>query len=180
MLRDVGATIKDATQALLQFGTCREPLWPYITTKFAVQPPHVAYADASTQRIASYARVSISADAIESVLKAGHPVCLGVLLYDSFVSPTTNKTGVVKYPNPTTERFLGGHAIVIVGFDRSNAQNPVFIVRNSWGTSWGNKGYCTFPYRYILDRSLAFDAWIIFSGKQKIPANVRVINPRAL
>lgn len=181
MLRDVGSTIKDATQALYQFGCCGEPLWPYITTKFAAQPPHVAYADASKQRIASYARVTISSDAIESALKAGHPVCIGVLLYESFVSPTTTRTGLVKYPNSKNEQLLGGHAIVIVGFDRSNAQNPVFIVRNSWGASWGNKGYCTFPYRYILDRSLAFDAWIILSGKQTTPAaGLRIINPRAL
>lgn len=180
MLRDVGSTIKDATQVLFQFGTCSDPVWPYIPSKYAVQPPHIAYAQASTKRIASYARVTISAQGIESAIQAGHPVCIGILLYDSFVSTTVQKTGIVKTPDPSKERFLGGHAIVIVGYDRTDPNNPVFIVRNSWGASWGNKGYCTIPYAYMLNRSLAFDAWIILSGKMLTSPALRVINPRAL
>lgn len=179
-MRDVGATIKDATQVLFQLGVCRESLWPYNTTLFSRQPPHTAYTDASQQRIDSYARVTISQDGLEHVLQAGFPVCIGILVYSSFTSATTQRTGVVTHPNTRTETLLGGHAVVIVGYNRTNPQNPVFLVRNSWGAQWGDKGYCTIPYSYILDRSLAFDAWIIMSGQQKSAPQLRVINPRQL
>jgi cathepsin F len=33
------------------------------------------------------------------------------------------------------------HAIIIVGFDTDASAGPYWIVRNSWGTSWGESGY---------------------------------------
>lgn len=37
--------------------------------------------------------------------------------------------------------FEGGHAISIVGYDKEG-----FIIRNSWGSIYGSKGYWTVPY----------------------------------
>jgi len=56
------------------------------------------------------------------------------------------------------EQAVGGHAVLAVGYDDS--QNW-FIVRNSWGTSWGMKGYFTLPYSYLLNANLADDFWTI-------------------
>jgi C1A family cysteine protease len=50
----------------------------------------------------------------------------------------------------------GGHAQVIVGYD-DNAK--CWIVRNSWGTWWGDAGYGYVPYEY-LDASDANDFWV--------------------
>jgi C1A family cysteine protease len=36
-----------------------------------------------------------------------------------------------------------------------------FIVRNSWGSQWGKKGYCFMPYAYLTDPDLAADFWTI-------------------
>jgi C1A family cysteine protease len=60
-------------------------------------------------------------------------------------------------PAPT-EKSIGGHAVMAVGYDDS--QNW-FIVRNSWGVGWGIEGYFTLPYAYLLEQNLASDFWTI-------------------
>ena len=41
-----------------------------------------------------------------------------------------------------------------------------FLVRNSWGARWGQKGYFTMPYGYLADDNLADDMWTIRRGEQ--------------
>ncbi len=36
-----------------------------------------------------------------------------------------------------------------------------FVVRNSWGTTWGMAGYFTLPYAYLNQRGLSSDFWTI-------------------
>ena len=36
-----------------------------------------------------------------------------------------------------------------------------FIVRNSWGTGWGQAGYFMMPYNYFTNPNLASDFWTI-------------------
>jgi C1A family cysteine protease len=57
-------------------------------------------------------------------------------------------------PGGSTEKQLDGHAVLAVGYDDARQR---FIVRNSWGTGWAIKGYCTFPYVYLLDANLCDD-----------------------
>jgi C1A family cysteine protease len=51
-----------------------------------------------------------------------------------------------------------GHAVLMVGYDDATQR---VIVRNSWGASWGQGGYFTMPYQYVVDRNLASDLWTI-------------------
>ncbi len=54
----------------------------------------------------------------------------------------------------------GGHAVLAVGYDDASQR---FIVRNSWGSGWGMGGYCTMPYSYLTDQSLARDFWAVYA-----------------
>ena len=75
----------------------------------------------------------------------------------NFESKEVTQTGVVPIPGPK-ERELGGHAVLAIGYDDSQGR---FIVRNSWGQKWGDKGYFTMPYDYLTTPDLSDDFWVI-------------------
>ena len=64
----------------------------------------------------------------------------------------------IKKKNGVDEQTVGGHAVLAVGYD-DRAQR--FTVRNSWGPTWGQKGYFTMPYAYLMSASLASDFWML-------------------
>ena len=92
-------------------------------------------------------------------LAAGYPFVFGFSVYESFDSEAAAKSGVVPIPNGGTEKQLGGHAVLAVGYDDGKQR---FIVRNSWGTGWGIKDYCTFSYAYLLGANLSSDFWTVW------------------
>lgn len=50
----------------------------------------------------------------------------------------------------------------LVGYDDSKG---AFIVRNSWGTSWGPfGGYFYMDYDYVANTNLASDFWVVQSA----------------
>jgi C1A family cysteine protease len=68
------------------------------------------------------------------------------------------------YPNVNTESQLGGHCVVIVGYDDTMsgpAGTGYFIVRNSWGTGWGQSGYFYMPYSVINNANMSSDFWAV-------------------
>jgi len=77
-------------------------------------------------------------------------------VYESFETDRVAKTGIVPVPKKG-ELVLGGHAMLIVGYKKIR-QTLYFIVRNSWGTGWGDKGYCYIPTSFIT-RGIIFDLW---------------------
>jgi C1A family cysteine protease len=62
----------------------------------------------------------------------------------------------------TNEQMLGGHAVLAVGYDDAKQR---FTVQNSWGTSWGDKGFFYMPYEYLTNPNLADDFWTMRTVK---------------
>lgn len=155
---DTGASIRDGIKSINKQGVCDETLWPYDISKFAVKPSEECYNQAKGHHSLKYQRVNnFNAKDIEVCLNKGYPVVFGFIVYSSFESESTAKTGVVVMPKEG-EKEVGGHCVVIVGYDRTKQQ---FIVRNSWGENWGDHGYCYFPYEYITDTKMCSDFWIV-------------------
>ena len=51
--------------------------------------------------------------------------------------------GVYSDPDCKTSsaNYLGGHAVTVIGYGTDASQGDYWLVRNSWGTSWGEQGY---------------------------------------
>lgn len=154
--QDAGAQIRDGIKTLNQTGACREAVWAYSDANEFLKPPPQAYAEALNHKISLYLRINGLAE-MKHCLAQGFPFVFGFTVYESFEGPKTAKTGIVSMPK-RNEQVMGGHAVMAVGYD--DAKKWV-IVRNSWGTDWGDKGYFYLPYSYIGSNSLADDFWTI-------------------
>ena len=154
---DAGASIRDGIQTVSSQGACPESEWPYDVSKFAALPPAQCYTDAKLDLVSSYARVDQTVDQMRTCLAAKIPVVFGFTVYESFESAAVASSGIVPMP-ATNEAVLGGHCTVLSGYDDENKR---FLVRNSWGESWGLDGYFWFPYDYAASTDLSSDFWEI-------------------
>ena len=153
---DSGAYLRDGIKSVANYGVCTETSWPYNISKYAVKPTDSCYTEALNYKILEYYRLTTLTE-MKSCLTNGRPFVFGFTVYSSFVSSKVAKTGIVPMPLKK-EQILGGHAVVAVGYESNNRR---FIVRNSWGSSWGIKGYFYMPFDYLLNPNLASDFWMI-------------------
>lgn len=151
--QDSGACIRDGVSSVARQGVCLEQDWPYIESAFSVQPPQNCYEDALQELALEYC--SVSDEDIESMIAAGYPVIVGVSVFESFESASVASTGVMPMP-ADSEQCVGGHAVLVVGYDKAAG---TLTVRNSWGDSWGMKGYFTMPREYLS--KYGSDFWVI-------------------
>ena len=71
------------------------------------------------------------------------------------LSRAVARSGAVPVPGHR-DAFVGGHAVLAVGYDDVRRQ---FIVRNSWGRTWGLRGYFHLPYAFMASAALTWDFW---------------------
>jgi C1A family cysteine protease len=157
--QDSGAQIRDGVKSVATLGAPPETDWSYNIAKFAQKPPAKAYSDAKQDLVTAYSRVTQDLLQMQGCLADGYPFVFGFTVYQSFEGDAVAQTGVVPMP-ASGEKVMGGHCVVAVGYDDSQRR---FTIRNSWGTGWGMKGYCTMPYEYLLNAHLANDFWTIRS-----------------
>ena len=135
--QDGGAQMRDIGKAMQTYGVCEESYFPYDISKFTNQPTPAAVTNALKYKIKSYISVTTQLQIKQVLVLQQKPVLAGIDVYESFESDATAKTGIVLLPKKK-EKLLGGHAILIVGY---NDTKKWFVCRNSWGSSWGDHGY---------------------------------------
>jgi C1A family cysteine protease len=156
---DAGAVIRDGIKVIASKGVPSEDLWGYDISKFAEQPSQAAINEAVQFEGIKYKSIdNTNKQLLVNALLNGFPVSCGITVFESFMSEEVAKTGIVPMPNIKTERVVGGHAIAVVGY---NHEDDRFLMRNSWGTSWGMKGYFTIPAAYLCSSDYADDFWVI-------------------
>lgn len=154
---DSGLEVRDGLKVVNKFGVCPETDMPYDITKFTDAPTDNEITSAALNKATVYQAVAQNLLAIKTALFQGQPVVFGFTVYSNFESANVARTGTVNMPL-RSETVLGGHSVCIVGYDDRTQR---FKCRNSWGTSWGQKGYFTMPYAYVTNPRLASDFWII-------------------
>lgn len=172
---DTGAYLRTTMGAMVLFGVPPESYWPYTEKQdsFDREPPAFCYAFAQNFQTIKYFRHDPAGTKPDSVLHSlktylakGFPFIFGFSVYNSIEQAEAD--GKIPFPSPR-ERMEGGHAIMAVGYDdgldiKNNFSKEktkgALLIRNSWGTGWGDKGYGWLPYDYVI-KGLARDFWSI-------------------
>lgn len=149
--QDSGQYLRDMCKVLNKEGIAPEMTCSYDTSKYNDHPNFVSYMFAPFWKASSYHRIYSIKD-IKKSIALNHPVAFGIAVFESFPK---NKDGMIPFPKES-ERRIGGHAMTMVGY---NKDNKTLILKNSWGTRWGNVGYAEIPEDYFKD--YGYDYWSI-------------------
>ncbi len=142
-IESAGTTLKGAVDILRNKGAVLDSLLPFhISNYLYLGAENTFYATASTRKIAAYFNLRKNLNDWRSWLATRGPI-LAALNVDATWDNATSTKGKLELFQPKTTR--GGHAIAIVGYTADNH----FIVRNSWGTAWGDKGFGYASEAYI-------------------------------
>ena len=150
--QDTGAYLRDVIKAVRDHGICSEALWPYNVENFAVRPSDESFEDARSRSLRNYRKLDTIDDTVDALSQL-RPVIFGMEIYASFMRVNTENP-VVPMPEPD-EQGRGGHAMCMVGYRLPERQ---FLAKNSFGTAWGDQGYCWIPFEYLEQQG--YDRWV--------------------
>ena len=156
---DEGTSIDAAINGVNGNGACSEESWPFDEERVNEEPSEEAFEEAEGVEISGSELVPTILEEWKKCLAEGNPIVFGLSLFESF--DRHRRKGYV--PKPSNKEVSradhSGHAMLCVGY--SDPDN-MFIVRNSWGESWGDAGYCYIPYDYLMNAKFNDgDSWII-------------------
>ncbi len=145
-----GAHFGDALDILKNQGVCRINEMEYNENSCSVDPNTSQRDSASNFKIKDFERVDVAKQSdIKKYLVDEIPVIFGVAVDENFeIAAKNNGNEFIWRANNTVEK--GGHAMVIVGYD-DNLR--AYKVQNSWGTRWGNNGYCWIDYTWFAQKA---------------------------
>jgi len=142
-LEGSGTSLKSAMDIVRKYGAVTDAMLPFhIVTKMHTGPENAFYAEAAQRKVASYFNLQRDLTQWKTWLASNGPILAG-LTVDQTWDNAASTGGKIDTFMPNTAR--GGHAVTIVGYLASGR----FIVRNSWGTGWGDGGFGYVSPAYI-------------------------------
>lgn len=150
-----GTCPESAAQALTTTGQSAAALWPYDGARddtAAIYAPPAAALELAARRRATLHGTGLDLENLRALIAAGNAVVLGLEVWEEFYDAHGGALGV-----PVAANLLGDrHAVALVGFD-DDAQ--VLLLRNSWGTTWGDVGHGWLPYAALA--VVGRGAWVL-------------------
>jgi hypothetical protein len=125
-----GMHLREAMDILLKLGICGEDIYPYSDSNPKTIPPSI-YEIASNFKIQSYAQIN-SQEELQTALVNNGPCLVAFPCYNHSSNFWKQNDG---------DSLLGGHCVLIVGYNEKG-----YIIRNSWGITWGDFGYTYYLY----------------------------------
>jgi Papain family cysteine protease len=165
---DVGSDGTTLAGTLITNGCCELSLFPYVPGAIT-RPTPEQDAAAANYTMGAFHGIGAAATVL-SVLgdPVPWPVEIGFTVYESFDSPTVATSCIMSTPLPG-ERVLGGHEVVLVGYDvdttptlRPQGCPQAVLAQNSWGSGWGLEGFFWMPLSILHDPQT--DLKIVHSG----------------
>jgi C1A family cysteine protease len=177
---DIGVDLRTTFKSLVRFGAPPQQFWPYDSERFRQMPtdPFLFGFARDYQRLhyfrlqwfaksnpAVRSRIAESSDETLSILKSflatGFPFAFGF-----HVQTTLTRDGLI-CDTDRSHTIRGGQATVAVGFDdeiRIGSHKGALLIRSSWGSQWGDKGYGWFPYDSVR-HSASSEFWGVTSAR---------------
>jgi hypothetical protein len=133
-IESAGTSIKTALDVARKFGLVRDTVLPFRSGRLFVGDTRSFYAIAAQLKIGSYFNLSgRPADELRNWIATQGPIVTRLDVDKTWDDATATKGNLDTYRSATAR---GGHAIALVGYTPDR-----LIVRNSWGTGWGDKGF---------------------------------------
>lgn len=156
---DTGAMIAECMAALLAYGAPPEELWPYSDSdRWTEQPADTIYQQAKIDMTLQYSQLRSDAS-ILSALAQGFPVCFGIFLPEKAYASASQSGQIAQLrAGDWQAHTIGGHAMLLVGYDLLRSH---YIVRNSWGTDYGDQGYLYIPFDLMQRAGHPDSFWVV-------------------
>lgn len=156
---DCGSTGRSSCMALNKYGCALRGDMPYSDSDYSTSPSDAQLAGALQWPTGQY-HFSPNVDDIKSIIASGYNSRIGFTVYESFEN--IGKDGI--WTPDTSEQVMGGHEVLAIGYD-DTVNGGSFLVRNSWGASWGAAGNFYLRYVDAANPDILMDACIQHLGK---------------
>jgi len=134
-IEGAGTTLKAAVDVARKYGVALMDDLPFhIQTNMFTGNENTFYASCSQRKIAAYFNLHKDPSSWKTWLATGGPILAAFNVDSSWDNAAQNGGNIDKF---VASSVRGGHAVCIVGYKTDGR----FIVRNSWGTTWGDKGF---------------------------------------
>lgn len=164
-----GSSCRGAVKAWYKHGVCSLELWPYLNDQgnaSFVKPLPGWEEDAAERPLGVYYRIDKnSITDMQAAIQEVGAIYVSASVHGGWNLKKSKKTKInhnslPRIPWKNTSQTQGGHAFALVGFNRRG-----FIVQNSWGTGWGQKGFAILAYDDWTVNGR--DAWVCVMGAPK-------------
>lgn len=139
----LGMYIETALSYLQGFGILPLSQYPYDETSCSKLPALWEDQLARKRRVISDWATAEYIDAVKTSLATRLPALVGMQVRTSF----TQHSGMSVFSAPASDPVIGGHAMLVVGYDDSKG---AFEIMNSWGRQWGDQGFAWISYDTML------------------------------